>query len=48
MGEHVTVNDVARWAGTIPYEILTGLGSRFSRHYVPCDPPGPMSKRDQP
>jgi alanine racemase len=39
MGEHVTVNDVAQWAGTIPYEVLTGLGSRFARHYVPPDPP---------
>ncbi|HUE44933.1 MAG TPA: alanine racemase [Aestuariivirgaceae bacterium] len=34
LGEHVTINDVARWAGTIPYEILTGLGSRLARQYT--------------
>ena len=42
LGDHVTVNDVARWAGTIPYEILTGLGSRFARLYASSDHPGAM------
>lgn len=47
LGEHVTVDDVARWAGTIPYEILTGLGSRFSRLYSPFDEPGLMTRKDR-
>jgi alanine racemase len=29
-----TVDHVARYAGTIGYEILTGLGSRFHRNYI--------------
>lgn len=37
MGDHVTVDDIARWAGTIPYEILTHLGSRFARLYSSFD-----------
>ena len=52
LGSHVTVDDVARWARTIPYEILTGLGSRFARLYSSSDQPSSrspsMSKRDQP
>ena len=31
--EQHTVDDVAREAGTIGYEILTGLGRRYFRHY---------------
>ena len=37
MGDHVTVDDIARWANTIPYEILTHLGSRFARLYSAFD-----------
>jgi alanine racemase len=37
MGAHVTVDDIARWAGTIPYEILTRLGSRYPRLYSAFD-----------
>ena len=37
IGDHVTVDDMARWAGTIPYEILTSLGSRYSRLYSGLD-----------
>ncbi len=37
MGDHVTVDDIARWANTIPYEILTHLGSRYARLYSPFD-----------
>lgn len=37
MGEHVTVDDLARWAGTIPYEILTRLGPRYLRRYSSFD-----------
>lgn len=33
IGSHVTVDDIAHWAGTIPYEVLTGLGSRYARIY---------------
>ncbi len=33
MGEHILVDEVAAWAQTIPYEILTGLGSRYQRIY---------------
>lgn len=32
-GESITVADMARWAGTIPYEILTGIGNRVKREY---------------
>lgn len=37
MGDNVTVDEIAAWAGTIPYEILTGLGSRFARLYSCLD-----------
>ena len=30
----VTVEELARWAGTIPYEILTGVNTRVPRVYV--------------
>jgi alanine racemase len=33
IGDHVTLDDVARWSGTTAYEILTRLGSRFARLY---------------
>jgi alanine racemase len=33
MGEHVRLNDLARWANTIPYEILTGISQRVKRVY---------------
>jgi alanine racemase len=33
IGVHQTVDDVAAQAGTIAYEILTGLGNRFHRIY---------------
>ena len=34
IGPHRTVDDVAREAGTIGYEVLTGLGSRYKRIYL--------------
>ncbi len=34
IGPHRPVDDLAREAGTIGYEILTGLGRRFFRRYV--------------
>jgi len=32
-GERVTVEDLANWAGTIPYEILTNINTRVPRIY---------------
>lgn len=37
LGAHQTVDQVARDAGTIGYEVLTRLGSRFERRYLSCD-----------
>ncbi len=34
MGPHVSVDELACWAGTIAYEILTSLGPRFTRLYT--------------
>jgi alanine racemase len=33
-GERITVEDLAQWAGTIPYEILTNINTRVPRLYV--------------
>ena len=33
VGATVTVDEVAAWAQTIPYEVLTGLGRRPAREY---------------
>jgi alanine racemase len=33
LGQHVSVDDWAKWAGTIPYEILTSLGRRYAKVY---------------
>ena len=33
IGPNQSIDDVADYAGTIGYEILTGLGSRFHRVY---------------
>lgn len=35
IGPHRSVDDVAHSAGTIGYEVLTALGSRFHRAYLP-------------
>jgi alanine racemase len=41
IGPRHTVDDLAAEAGTIGYEILTALGRRYARHYLPADaPPG--------
>ncbi|MBX7199362.1 MAG: alanine racemase [Rhodospirillaceae bacterium] len=42
IGSHSTVDDVATAAGTIGYEILTSLGARYHRHYLPA--PTPIKK----
>ena len=34
--ERITVDDVARWAGTISYEILCGISKRVPRVYNPA------------
>jgi alanine racemase len=33
-GQQITVEDLAHWAGTIPYEILTNINTRVPRVYV--------------
>jgi alanine racemase len=35
LGKHQTIDDLAAAAGTISYEILTSLGHRFERTYIP-------------
>jgi len=34
IGEHVSLDDLAAAGGTIGYEILTSLGSRYERVYT--------------
>ena len=34
LGHHIGVDDLARIAGTIGYEILTSLGARYERRYI--------------
>ncbi len=34
IGKHQTIDEVAKDAGTIPYEILTSLGRRYERRYI--------------
>ena len=34
MGDGISAQDVADWAGTIPYEVLTNINSRVPRVYV--------------
>ncbi len=46
-GHTIAIDDLARWVGTITYEILTGLGSRFARVYSPIDSPEPDSPGHQ-
>lgn len=33
-GKHISVDEAAGWAGTISYELLTHLGSRYARVYT--------------
>jgi alanine racemase len=32
--QHITVEELASWAGTIPYEILTNINTRVPRVYL--------------
>lgn len=34
IGSHMSIDDLARRAGTIGYEVLTSLGQRYKRHYI--------------
>ncbi len=34
IGDHITLNEVARRAGTITYEIITDFGKRYKRSYI--------------
>ncbi len=34
LGPHVTPQELAKAAGTLPYELLTSLGKRYTRRYV--------------
>lgn len=36
-GERITAEDLAEWAGTIPYEILTNINTRVPRVYLTKD-----------
>lgn len=47
LGPHQTLEDVARAAGTIPYEILTSLGRRYHRTYVEHPPMQKLSIRSR-
>lgn len=40
IAEHSTADDLARDAGTIGYEVLTSLGHRYARRYLPDSVPG--------
>jgi len=40
-----TVDDLAREAATVGYEILTSLGARFHRRYLPAPPPVPLASK---
>jgi alanine racemase len=33
LGNRISIDEVAGWAGTISYELLTRLGSRYARVY---------------
>jgi alanine racemase len=39
IGDGLDVDEVGRRAGTIGYEILTGLGRRYARRYIGARPP---------
>jgi len=34
MGEELTANKLAKQSGTIPYELLTGIGPRIPRLFI--------------
>jgi len=34
LGRNISIDEAAAWAGTISYELLTRLGSRYARLYT--------------
>lgn len=46
--DEITVNELADLAGTIPYEITCGLGTRVRRIAVERREPGPLTRSDRP
>ena len=51
LGPHQGVDALAELCGTIGYEMLTGLGRRYDRRYLPrrdADAPGPPLRRRRP
>jgi alanine racemase len=36
LGEHQSADELAAIAGTIGYEVLTSLGPRYQRRYIPA------------
>ena len=40
IGRHITIDEAASWAGTISYELLTRLGSRYARLYTGLESDG--------
>ena len=36
IGDGISAQEVADWAGTIPYEVLTNINARVPRLYVPA------------
>ena len=37
LGPTISVDDLAQASGTIGYEVLTSLGSRYERRYIAAD-----------
>ena len=46
IGPNVVVDEAAATAGTISYELLTRLGPRSRRRYIPATPDAPAEERD--
>jgi alanine racemase len=42
LGPNISIDEAAGWAGTISYELLTRLGSRYARLYAPPDSETPV------
>ena len=40
LGPNILIDEAASWAGTISYELLTRLGSRYARLYSEPDSDG--------
>lgn len=40
LGRHIMIDEAASWAGTISYELLTRLGSRYARLYTGLESDG--------